>query len=163
AARHRRHKGRGPCRQHQLVVKPFPLLAFNAVAGGVDFRHPCLREQTQIKLFRKLPRRLAGEILSRLAEADHMAEVWFVVFVHAVSGNQRDRNLSVLFADIFYQLSGGEARTNNDDTVIHFASTASTSNTSLPSEHSGHRKLSGTWSHGVPGATSCIGSPVAGS
>ncbi len=73
AALNRRHKCRGTRGQHQLVVLPGFLLRFHHVRGGVDIGDPGVRKQTQVKLFRELPRRLAGEIFGALILADDVA------------------------------------------------------------------------------------------
>ena len=139
------------------------MLAFDYVRLGVDVGHPGLRKQVQIVLFGKLTGGLQGEVSGGLPPAHHVAQVWFVVFVNAVGGDERQFDARILFTDVFHQLAGREARSNDHDAMIHFASVASTSKTSLPNEHSGHRKLSGTSLHGVPGWTSWFGSPFAGS
>ena len=160
---YRRNKRRGAGRQHQLVVAPLAILAFDHFGLGVDIAHPDVGEQAQVILFGKLPGGLQGQILGILTAADDVTEIRFVVLIHAVGGDQRQRNVRILLTNIFYQLAGREARADDHDTITHFASVARTSNTSLPREHSGHRKLSGTSLHGVPGWTSWFGSPVAGS
>ena len=68
---------------------------------GINVRNPGVWEQTQIKLFGKLPRRLAGEVVGALRLADDVTEVGFVVLVHTVSGNQGQRYGRVLFTDVF--------------------------------------------------------------
>ena len=160
---YRRDKRCGAGGQYQLVVAPFAILTFHHFRCGVEVTDPGVREQTQMVLLGEFARRLQGQIVGTLAAADHMAEVRFVVLIHAVGGDQRQRNVRILLTNIFYQLAGRKARADDHDTIAHTASVARTSNTSLPREHSGHRKLSGTSLHGVPGWTSWFGSPVAGS
>ncbi|MNE39206.1 hypothetical protein D3C81_2086290 [compost metagenome] len=92
-----------------------------------------------------------------------MAQFRFVIFIATVGGYQPNRDFAILPAQILDQLSGGKAGADDQDTGVHFASEESGSNTSLPMAHSGHRKSSGTSCQQVPGATSCIGSPNAGS
>ena len=120
-------------------------------------------KQTQSVLLGELAGALQGQIVGLLSAADDMAEVRFVVFIHAIGGDEGQRDLRILLTNIFHQLAGREARADDDDAITHFASVASTSKTSLPREHSGQRKLSGTSLHGVPGCTSWLGSPFAGS
>ena len=55
---------------------------------GIDIRHPGVRKQVQIKLLGKFTRRLAGKVIGTLPLADNMAEVRFVVLIHAVGGDQ---------------------------------------------------------------------------
>ena len=55
---------------------------------GIDIRHPGLWKQVQIKLLGKFTRRLAGKVIGTLPLTDNMAEVRFVVLIHAVGGNQ---------------------------------------------------------------------------
>ena len=55
---------------------------------GIDIRYPGVRKQAQIKLLGKFTRRLAGKVIGTLPLADNMAEVRFVVLIHAVGGNQ---------------------------------------------------------------------------
>ena len=151
AARHQRDKRRRAGGQHQFVIAPLAVLALHNLIIGVDIADPGMRKQAQIVLLGKLARRLQGQIVGVLPAADHMAEIRFVVLIHAVGGDQGQRDVRVLLANIFHQLTGREARADDDDAITHFASDASTSNTSLPSEHSGQRKLSGTSLQGVPG------------
>jgi hypothetical protein len=42
----------------------------------------------QIKLLGKFTRRLAGKVIGTLPLTDNMADVRFVVLIHAVGGNQ---------------------------------------------------------------------------
>ena len=163
AARHRRDKRRRAGGQYQFVIAPFAVLALHPLIISVDIADPGMRKQAQIVLPGKLTRRLQGQVVGVLPAADHMAEIRFVVLIHAVGGDQGQRDVRVLLANIFHQLTGREARADDDDAITHFASDASTSNTSLPREHSGQRKLSGTSLHGVPGWTSWFGSPCSGS
>ena len=55
---------------------------------GIDIRHPGVRKQAQIKLLGKFTCRLAGKVVGTLPLTDNMAEVRFVVLIHAVGGNQ---------------------------------------------------------------------------
>ncbi|MNP31470.1 hypothetical protein D3C76_1245900 [compost metagenome] len=73
AARNRRHKGRGPGGQNQFVIRPLLVFPFNHVRCGINVGDPGVREQAQVKLFGKLPRRLAGEVVGMLTLADHVA------------------------------------------------------------------------------------------
>ena len=163
AARDGRNKRTGPGCQHQLVVLPLLICAFDDFSLCIQRRHTRVGKQAQVELLSEIPRRLAGEISGTLPKADDMAQIRLVVLIHTVAGNQRQRCAGVGLADVFYQLAGGKARPDNHNTCAHTASVASTSKTSLPSEHSGQRKLSGTSHQAVPGATSCMGSPFAGS
>ena len=49
-----------------------------------------------------------------------MAEVRFVVFIHAIGGDEGQRDLRILLTNIFHQLAGREARADDDDAITHF-------------------------------------------
>ena len=55
---------------------------------GINIRHPGLWKQAQIKLFGKFSRRLSGKVVGTLSLTDNMAEIRFVVLIHAIGSNQ---------------------------------------------------------------------------
>ncbi len=72
-ARNRGHKGRGPGSQNQFVIGPLVVFPFDHMRRCINVGDPGVREQAQVKLFGKLPRRLAGEVVGALTLADDVA------------------------------------------------------------------------------------------
>ncbi len=70
AAGNRRHERRGPVAQHQLRTAEFIFRFYHVASASISVT--CVRKQTRWNC-RKPPRRLAGEIVGALVQANHMA------------------------------------------------------------------------------------------